>query len=245
MRVALIDPSLFTVPYDRELASGLARVGHQVTLYGRARRKLDETLGTVTLAPIFYRLAESRVGLGLPSAARLALKGLDHGWSMLRLLRLLRREPPDVIHFQWLPLPLLDAGLLRQFRRIAPVVLTVHDTDPFNGAASAGIQRRGIQSCLQAVDRLIVHTSPRSGAAGAAGHRGRANRGPPARNADRGGAPGAGRDGRCADIPAVRQDQAIQRRRSVDRGVRGLAGRASGVGKAPDRGQAIHGHRAN
>lgn len=158
MLVALIDPSLFTVPYDRELASGLARVGHQVTLHGRARRKLDETLGTVTLAPTFYRLAESSAGLALPRAVRLALKGLDHGWSMLRLLRLLRRDAPDVIHFQWLPLPLLDAGLLQNFRRIAPVVLTVHDTNPFNGAPSAGIQRRGIRSCLQEVDRLIVHT---------------------------------------------------------------------------------------
>ena len=158
MRVAMIDPSLFTVPYDRELASGLKRIGHDVTLYGRRRRALDETLGTVELAPVFYPVAESAIGLALPGSARLGIKGVDHLWSMMRLLRLLRRQRPDIIHFQWLPLPLVDAGLLHRFRRIAPVVLTVHDTNPFNGAASAGIQRRGVQRCLENVDRLIVHT---------------------------------------------------------------------------------------
>ena len=159
MRIALVDPSLFTIPYDRELAGGLSRIGHDVTLYGRPPRALDETLGTATLEKVFYRLAESRAGLGLPGGARLGLKGVDHVWSMLRLLRALRRRRPDVIHFQWLPLPLLDARLLGRFRQVAPVVLTVHDTDPFNGAASAGIQRRGVQRCFQAVDRLIVHTA--------------------------------------------------------------------------------------
>ena len=159
MRIALVDPSLFTIPYDRELAGGLSRIGHDVTLYGRPLRAMDEMLGTTTLEPIFYRLAESRAGLRLPGGARLGLKGVDHVWSMLRLLRELRRCPPDVIHFQWLPLPLLDARLLGRFRQVAPVVLTVHDTDPFNGSASAGIQRRGVQRCFQSVDRLIVHTA--------------------------------------------------------------------------------------
>ena len=140
------------------LPGALSRIGHEVTLYGRPPRALDETLGTATLEKLFYQLAESRAGLGLPGAARLGLKGVDHVWSMLRLLRALRRRRPDVIHFQWLPLPLLDARLLGRFREVAPVVLTVHDTDPFNGAASAGIQRRGVQRCFQSVDRLIVHT---------------------------------------------------------------------------------------
>ena len=34
MRIAMIDPSLFTLPYDQALAAGLTGHGHAVTLFG-------------------------------------------------------------------------------------------------------------------------------------------------------------------------------------------------------------------
>ena len=37
LRIALIDPSLFTIPYDAKLAAALADLGHVVTVYGEAR----------------------------------------------------------------------------------------------------------------------------------------------------------------------------------------------------------------
>ena len=77
---------------------------------------------------------------------------------MARLLRRLRRERPDVIHFQWLPLPVVDSRMLAGFRRVAPLVLTVHDTNPFNGDPSARLQTLGVMRCLQQFGRLIVHT---------------------------------------------------------------------------------------
>jgi glycosyltransferase involved in cell wall biosynthesis len=48
--------------------------------------------------------------------------------------------------------------MLRGFRRIAPLVLTVHDTNPFNGNPAAALQRHGAEASLAAFDRLIVHT---------------------------------------------------------------------------------------
>ncbi|WP_419758719.1 glycosyltransferase family 4 protein [Acidisoma sp.] len=158
MRIALIDPSLFSLPYDRALASGLGRIGHTVALHGRALRSGDGSPGTIAIHKSFYPISEGPVCQSLPGPLRLGIKGVDHAWSMWRLLKQLRREAPDVIHFQWLPLPLLDRAFLKALRQVAPIVLTVHDTNPFNGEASAAIQRQGVGACLFQFDRLIVHT---------------------------------------------------------------------------------------
>jgi glycosyltransferase involved in cell wall biosynthesis len=156
LRVALVDPSLFTLPYDLALAAGLRANGHEVTLHGRAAREGEDTSG---VEPSFYRLAESRGAAALPRALRLGLKGIDHLVSMARLRRRLATSPrPDVVHFQWLPLPLADRALLAGFHQVAPLVLTVHDTDPFNGDASSRLQRIGVADCLHAFDLLLVHT---------------------------------------------------------------------------------------
>ena len=159
MRVALIDPSLFTLPYDSALAAGLTQGGHDVTLYGRKPRPEEGSADGVRLAPAFYRVTNTRLVDKLPGALRLGLKGLDHAWCMGALKRLFQRQPPDIIHFQWLPLPLLDGMMLDQFRAIAPLVLTVHDTNPFNGDPSTAIQSRGFGRCLDKFDRLVVHTA--------------------------------------------------------------------------------------
>jgi glycosyltransferase involved in cell wall biosynthesis len=159
MRISIIDPSLFTLPYDRALARGLASAGHQVTLHGRRLGADDNGAAGINLLADFYRVAGSRAVAALPRLARLGIKGVDHAWSMTQLLRRLRRSRPDVIHFQWLALPLVDGALLAAFQRIAPLVLTVHDTDPFNGDPTSGLQQHGFARCLATFDRLIVHTA--------------------------------------------------------------------------------------
>lgn len=158
MHVALIDPSLFTLPYDAALAAGLQQGGHSVRLYGRCAGPDDNALNGAPLVASFYRVADSRLVRRWPLPLRLAVKGADHAASMAALVRRLARERPDVIHFQWLPLPALDARFLRPLRRIAPLVLTVHDSNPFNGNPAAGLQRRGVPDALRRFDRLIVHT---------------------------------------------------------------------------------------
>jgi glycosyltransferase involved in cell wall biosynthesis len=159
MRAALIDPSLFTLPYDAALAKGLERAGVEVALHGRALLPEDGSANGISVRPSFYRVADAAVARRLPKAARLAVKGVDHLVSMRRLLGQFRRNPPDVIHFQWLPLPGLDARMLPAFREIAPVILTVHDTDPFNGSPTARLQSLGFTRSLRGCDRLIVHTA--------------------------------------------------------------------------------------
>jgi len=77
---------------------------------------------------------------------------------MERLVRYLRRWKPDVIHFQWLPVPAVDRFFLPQLRKIAPLVLTVHDTKPFHGAPSSRFQLIGLKSAFKCFDHYIVHT---------------------------------------------------------------------------------------
>ncbi len=157
MRVALVDPSLFTLPYDAALAGALREEGAQVTLHGRPTAPQDGT-PAFPVTPTFYRASAALAG-ALPRPLRLAAKGIDHVASMRRLRRILAAARPDVIHMQWLPLPALDVRLLPALRRLAPIVLTVHDTDPFNGNPTARLQSTGFARALAGCDRLIVHTA--------------------------------------------------------------------------------------
>jgi glycosyltransferase involved in cell wall biosynthesis len=154
MRIALIDPSLFTLPYDLRLAEGLAEGGHQVDLFGSAAEPGAEP----PLRPHFYGELAALGADRWPSALGKAAKGLAHIRGMWRLSDLLARERPDIIHFQWLPLPIVDRAFLAGLRRIAPLIVTAHDSEPFNGNAGAALQQVGAIESLGRFDRVIIHT---------------------------------------------------------------------------------------
>jgi len=158
MRVALIDPSNFTLPYNRALCGGLAAGGHEVHVFGRSLTQGDSwPQERIPLHRNFYRGLEKFSWL--PRPLFLSLKGVSHSQSMLKLRSRLNALRPDVIHFQWFPLPQIDRLLLPALRRVAPVVLTMHDTDPFNGNPSAAVQRWGALALARQCDRVIVHTN--------------------------------------------------------------------------------------
>lgn len=157
MKIALIDPSLFTLPYDEALAGGLRANGHDVALFGKVLRPDEHGAGTPGLRPLFYPgLARAAAGR-LPAGVARGLKGFSHIGSMVRLIRALAEWRPDVIHFQWAPLPAVDRWFLPALKRIAPVVLTVHDSNPFNGNPGSRLQRLGALSILGRFDHLIAH----------------------------------------------------------------------------------------
>lgn len=155
-RVLVVDPSLFTQPYDEALVAALAAAGADVTLLGRAPRP-GETPPAVNFRPAFYRRFDAaprragRFGAGLKAA--------EHVADAFRLARRSGRHAPQVLHYQWLPFPLADRHALRLARRRAAIVLTVHDTEPFNGTPTAALQSRGFLAALAEADRLIVHTA--------------------------------------------------------------------------------------
>lgn len=155
--ILLVDPSLFTAPYDAALSGGLEEAGAQTLWATRQLRCGEEDrLGERRSRRFFYPISDGprrRTG-----AAWRALKGIEHALGMRRLLALLPAERIDLVHFQWLLLPAVDREAIRRIRRRCPVVLTVHDSTPFNGKAVNAAQRAGMTAALQAADRLIVHT---------------------------------------------------------------------------------------
>jgi glycosyltransferase involved in cell wall biosynthesis len=160
MKIALVDPSLFSVPYDQELFLALQKRGHDLRWFGRRVRPDELDYGQDHLfEDAFYSFSESGFCRRLPRPFRLAAKGLDHAFSMRRFVREMRRWRPDVIHFQWVPLPSVDRRFLKALREVAPLVVTVHDSLPFNASPSSFVQTIGVGSIYAGFDRLIVHTA--------------------------------------------------------------------------------------
>ena len=117
MRVQLVDPSAFTPPYDHALAAALARAGADVELI-TSRFLYGPVPGAegYRVTELFYRRTAAR---GL-TAGRRALKAVEHLPDMARLRR---SADADIVHFQWLTVPALDALLLPATR---PRVMTGH-----------------------------------------------------------------------------------------------------------------------
>lgn len=156
MKVLLVDPSLFTAPYDAALTAGLEAHGTHIVWARRdlrpgEERELPQRAGDLP----FYPLTDGP----RRKAGRLwkLVKGIEHWAGLQRVVRAAGQV--DVVHFQWTPLPRFDAPAMRRIARHRPVVLTVHDTEPFNGAAVSAVQRAGFDQVLRAADHLIVHNA--------------------------------------------------------------------------------------
>jgi len=118
MRVQLVDPSAFTPPYDRALAAALARRGAEVELLtSRFLYGPVPPAEGYRVQECFYRRAARR---GIGARARRAFKLAEHLPDMLRFRRL---ACADVLHYQWLSVPPLDAMLLPSLR---PRAMTAH-----------------------------------------------------------------------------------------------------------------------
>ncbi|MBK9133569.1 MAG: glycosyltransferase [Betaproteobacteria bacterium] len=152
----LVDPSLFTAPYDAALDAALRAAGVDThwairPLRAGQRREIPAAHGD----EFFYRRVDD---MSLPAKLRSAAKGLAHIGGLAKLVARVWRRRPDVVHFQWTPVPLLDALAIALIRLTCPVVLTVHDTTAHNGAKPAGAVVFGFDLPMRLADRLIVHT---------------------------------------------------------------------------------------
>jgi len=147
MKVQLVDPSAFTPPYDRALAAALAAGGAEVELltshflYG----PVPEPRG-YAVRECFYRRTAAR---GLDAPGRRAFKVAEHLPDMLRLRR---RLDADVVHYQWLSVPALDAHLLPPRR---PRVMTAHYVLP---PAASRRQIATVRRTFGAMDAVIAHS---------------------------------------------------------------------------------------
>ncbi|MET0372200.1 MAG: glycosyltransferase family 4 protein [Sphingobium sp.] len=158
MKIAMLDPSLFTGRYDDSLCAALAAEGAGVTLYGRPMRATDAIEPeNYAYAPRFFRRSEAlRKRLGEGRAFRLA-KAAEYA-ATCALGDIDALADAAVIHSQWLPLAPVDALLLRRLKGRAGLVHTVHNADAYH--ADSGLQGRGYRALLEVFDALIVHGDP-------------------------------------------------------------------------------------
>lgn len=157
MKVALIDPSLFTGPYDAALTNGLVQAGVTPTWITRPTRSGDrQEIGVQHVQPVFYRHVDDIKWL--PDRLRTAAKGLAHVVGLCRMGMTLLRFRPDVVHYQWVVLPPIDLPVMRLIQLFCPVVLTVHDTVAFNGERMSWLQNLGFHGPIKLANHLIVHT---------------------------------------------------------------------------------------
>lgn len=156
MKIAVIDPSGFSLPYDSQLCNAMGRQGHKVELLTRPLRSNEAIKATnFALRDFFYTWSENSPLKGKKHLFRYG-KGLEHIWDMFRLYRFLNRFKPDVIHFQWSSIPLLDRFFVKRMRSLAPVVLTAHDVNYLHGAPSSRLQVVGWKEFLRVFDGVIV-----------------------------------------------------------------------------------------
>jgi glycosyltransferase involved in cell wall biosynthesis len=153
MKVQLVDPSAFTPPYDRSLAAALARRGADVELVtSRFLYGPVPAAEGYRVEERFYRRSARR---GLEAPGRRALKAGEHLADMLRFRRdtaRAGRTAADVLHYQWLTLPPLDALLLPRRR---PRLITAHYIlPPRPGRLRAALAR----PAFAAMDAVIAHS---------------------------------------------------------------------------------------
>lgn len=157
LRALLVDPSLFTAPYDAALTEGLKAAGVHPTWAVRPTRPADrEELPQDATEPLFYRWIERQTAL--PPKLRSLAKGVSHAWGLGKLVQRVMHQKPDVVHFQWTVVPPLDSLAMLVLGRLCPLVVTVHDTVPYNGERMSRLQRWGFDLPLRLCDHVIVHT---------------------------------------------------------------------------------------
>lgn len=155
MKVAMVDPSLFTGRYDDSLCGALAEQGEDVTLLGRPMRSTDAIApkGYQYEARFFRRSEALRARMGEGRAFRF-LKAAEYG-AACALGSISALTAAEVAHFQWLPLAPADRLLMRRLRGKVALFHTVHNADAYH--ADAGVQGRGYRELLDMFDALIVH----------------------------------------------------------------------------------------
>src|SRR5271169_5726120 len=144
-RIALVDPSDFTTPYDLALAGAIEAEGRHVCLVGQAG---GSSHSHRLHHGHFYPILASPLGRRLPSGTVRLIKGACHGVDTLRLFRWLAIIDAGIVHFQWSPLPVIDRWTIGLLRRRLPVVLTLHDSNPYLGGES-WLMRQGHAGLLQ------------------------------------------------------------------------------------------------
>jgi glycosyltransferase involved in cell wall biosynthesis len=154
VRVSLVDPVSYTLPYDSSLAAGLAKRGHSVDLLAaRFLYGTPPSANGFNRREVFFTASARLLARAPRSRLRFVVKGLEYLPNMTRLRRTIRELDPDVLHVQWLGIPQLDRRWLREAAEERPVVFTAHDVLPRRTEHRDDLWRE----IFGIVDRVVAH----------------------------------------------------------------------------------------
>lgn len=157
MKVAIVDLLTQTPFYDRYLARAISPLVDELTLYGirwhREPGYLDDP--SYVRSPGLVDLV-GKLRIHNQSVRQVAKFG-EYILNWQYLVTKFRREPPDVVHIQWLPMlerSRFQLEFVRQIQKLGlPVVYTVHNFLPHD--VDPG---QAYEHAYHLVDHLIVHT---------------------------------------------------------------------------------------
>jgi glycosyltransferase involved in cell wall biosynthesis len=158
MTAVVVDASCFTLPYDYSLCDALGDQGCRVIL-ARSEFQAGEWNRTPSAFEAwnhFYRLSHGKKRRGVFS--RQGVKAAEHLRDMRKFVAHMRELKPDVIHFQWLPVPLLDGLYLHELSQVAPLVLTVHNARPHGSRMQRLLQDFRRTALLRHFQGIVVHS---------------------------------------------------------------------------------------
>jgi glycosyltransferase involved in cell wall biosynthesis len=154
LAVMVIDPGCFTPAYDAELCRALAHLGERVTLVTAPHQNDPSHRFPPEFAvmELFFSWRQfQRLGRW-----RKFLKSVAYPWYYRRLVHLIAEARPDVLHYQWMPVPPIDLYFMRQIRRCSPttsIVVTVHEVEPLATVAGNGYLER----IFDLANGVVVH----------------------------------------------------------------------------------------
>lgn len=155
--VLVVDAGGFSIKYDYALCGALTQCDCNVTLVSSEyRHACWDVPCSFEVRKHFYRRAHGTTSEPCGFGWKLR-KGVEHAGDMKRLTQEVERRRPDVVHFQWLPLPVVDAMYLRRMANVAPLVLTIHNTTIFHGTPTSRAQGLGFRFALKNFSAFIAH----------------------------------------------------------------------------------------
>jgi glycosyltransferase involved in cell wall biosynthesis len=156
----IVDASCFSLPYDYSLCDALGDRGCRVFL---ARSEFLAGEWTRTASGFeawnhFYRWSHGKKRQGVFAPLWRIIKAAEHLVDMRQLVPRMRELRPDIIHFQWLPVPMLDGLYLRDLSKVAPLVLTAHNARPHGSLMQRFFQDFRRTAILRYFQAIIVHS---------------------------------------------------------------------------------------
>ena len=151
--ILVVDPRGYTPPYDYSLCNALAEQECEVLLACTEHGQVKWNLKAVF--PIWDRFYHTTP---THTPKRMLAQGMDHILGMRRFVEMAESRRPDVIHFQWLPLPVVDQLYVGRLKRRSKLVLTLHNTTTLLHGVTSRWRELGFVNTLKAFDGLIVHT---------------------------------------------------------------------------------------